>query len=766
MDHRPRPSRWITPALLFIPAIVQAQFDLRYDGTVPVIRDGGPLAMPWAGGINFTQFSNIDLDQDGDLDMFVFDRSGDEVITLINDGAPGAVEYHYTKDFDHVYPFNELHDWALLRDYNCDGKLDIWSYSLGGARVFKNTTDEDGLSFRLVDTLVRTNYQPTEANLYITQVDVPGIEDIDNDGDLDLITFSIFGSYLEYHRNLSMELFGTCDSLTFELRNRCWGDFSENVSTNSVNLDVPCSYNVPNPEMALAIQAATQALLEAHHDPMAVEERDRAHVGSTILPIDLDGDRVKDLMLGDVLYANLVALYNDGTVDDAHMAVQDSTFPVYDTPVQLEIFPGAYYVDVDNDAKRDLVIGANNTSLAHNYLGVWHYRNTGTDAVPVFQYQDNDLFQSEMLDYGEGGYPVLFDHNGDGLMDLVVANYGYYQSGGNYPCRMALLENTGTSDQPEFTQVTDDFQGLGGSGIGQAMYPAFGDFDGDNDQDMYVGDLQGRLFKYINTPVGGIATFSLGAPPIVFNDGGVDIDVGQQAKPQFFDVDGDGKLDLLVGERNGNINYYRNTGSLTAPVWHLENDSLGGVVVAEYWNVTGYSVPHMFIDHDGDRELLVGSESGWIWNFGDIDGNLGGTFTLLDSTWQSVKEGGYSSVVLHDFDDDGWDDAVTGNYRGGITYWRNDIAAAVDDRPVLQATQAFTLAPNPTGASVEVVLNMPLTAGLVISVLDASGRVALRKPVNALRSWVDASTLTNGVYVVRLSCPGGQWSQRLVVLHR
>ncbi|MCB0779375.1 MAG: hypothetical protein KDC03_07565, partial [Flavobacteriales bacterium] len=61
---------------------------------------------------------------------------------------------------------------------------------------------------------------PTNANLFVTQVDVPGIVDVDGDGDLDVLTFSIFGSYMEYHKNLSMELYGTCDSLTFEVRNR------------------------------------------------------------------------------------------------------------------------------------------------------------------------------------------------------------------------------------------------------------------------------------------------------------------------------------------------------------------------------------------------------------------------------------------------------------------------------------------------------------------------------------------------------------------
>ena len=31
--------------------------------------------MPWAGGLNYIQISDIDYDYDGDMDLLVFDRS-------------------------------------------------------------------------------------------------------------------------------------------------------------------------------------------------------------------------------------------------------------------------------------------------------------------------------------------------------------------------------------------------------------------------------------------------------------------------------------------------------------------------------------------------------------------------------------------------------------------------------------------------------------------------------------------------------------------
>jgi hypothetical protein len=40
-----------------------------------------------------------------------------------------------------------------------------------------------------------------------------------------------------------------------------------------------------------------------------------------------------------------------------------------------------------------------------------------------------------------------------------------------------------------------------------------------------------------------------------------------RAKPTFADINGDGKLDLVVGETDNNLNYYQNTGIFSNPVY-------------------------------------------------------------------------------------------------------------------------------------------------------------------------------------------------------
>ncbi|MBZ0206646.1 MAG: T9SS type A sorting domain-containing protein [Flavobacteriales bacterium] len=730
-----------------------AQVNLTFDPAIPVSRNGVQLGMPWAGGLNAPQISPIDLDQDGIMDLFLFDRSGDKPIFLLNTGTADQPLFTPTREYDHVYPFPLLHDWALLRDYNCDGKADIFAYTNGAFGVYRNTSDASGLSFTLVDDQVGSNYVPTiSPNLYISNVDLPGIADIDGDGDMDVLTFSIWGNYLEYHKNLSMELYGTCDSLTYEVRSRCWGDFRESVSGNTVELNVPCSDNVPNPEMP-----------PQGHDAIAAANEARAHSGSTILPLDLDGDGDMDLILGDFLSPNLTALINGGTVAHASMISADSLFPVYDQRVYFEQFLSPFLLDIDGDGKRDLVVAPNSTTAAENAHGTWYYRNTGTDSAPVFQFQQNDLFQRDMLEFGEGARPVLFDHNGDGLMDLVVANEGYFQPGANYQGRLALLENTGTATAPAFNMVSEDYGQLAALGFGPGVHPGFGDVNGDGRPEMILGDAAGNLHLFNNTSSGPVAQFQL-AQALLTDDVGTVIDVGANATPQLFDLDSDGLLDLIIGERNGNLNYYRNSGTAQVPIWHLENANLGGVRVNEYWSTTGYSVPFLQVDNDGGTVCYSGSEVGGIHRYEGITGNVGGTWNLTDSVWEGLDEGIRTAVALYDFTGDGELDAVVGNYRGGLSFWSSGIWSGIDGTSSISPENAFSLAPNPAARSVDILMHIPVGPDVQVELFDDLGRTVRNLSIGKPQVRMDLESLSPGLYTMRLVSGNAQWNRRLVVV--
>jgi len=160
------------------------------------------------------------------MDLFIFDRVGDKVNTYINQGSVGSASYKHVPSYESEFPV--LSKWVLLRDFNGDGKKDIFTYTSGGIKVWKNTSS-GSISFNLEKPLIYSQFPTILSNLYVSSVDIPAIDDIDGDGDLDVLTFDIFGNYLEYHRNLSQETYGHNDSLIFELRNRCWGHYSESM---------------------------------------------------------------------------------------------------------------------------------------------------------------------------------------------------------------------------------------------------------------------------------------------------------------------------------------------------------------------------------------------------------------------------------------------------------------------------------------------------------------------------------------------------------
>src|ERR1043166_8725794 len=78
----------------------------RFD-SIPVIENHIPLNNPWAGGINFPLFSEIDLNGDGVHDLFMVDRVNNRVSTFINDGTPGTLAWHDAPEYiSHFPPIN------------------------------------------------------------------------------------------------------------------------------------------------------------------------------------------------------------------------------------------------------------------------------------------------------------------------------------------------------------------------------------------------------------------------------------------------------------------------------------------------------------------------------------------------------------------------------------------------------------------------------------------------------------------------------------
>ncbi len=296
--------------LLFLlgPLLSISQFGFQYKDSLVVKSGTDTLNMAWAGGLSHAQFSDIDYDFDGDLDLFVFDRSSDNIRIFRQEQEGTEKYYKYIHDAYTLFP-EDMRYRATLVDYDNDGKKDIFTYGIGGLKVYRNVGDAtNGLQWELAKDLLYSDNWGTDLNLYVSSADIPAVVDVDGDSDIDVLTFHIGGQHLQYHKNLSMETYGVPDSLIYVLKNECWGGFREDINTNSLFLNdntPPCADgNLPNAEFPTLERGSQQS---------KPTEQTPKHSGSTVLAIDYDGNGVKDLIVGDVAFGNLNLLINGGS---------------------------------------------------------------------------------------------------------------------------------------------------------------------------------------------------------------------------------------------------------------------------------------------------------------------------------------------------------------------------------------------------------------------------------------------------------------------
>ena len=714
------------------------QFSFNFSDSIEVTKNGVPLSLAWSGGLNYAQFSEIDYDYDGDMDLLVFDRSNDQIRLFENRLVNGNRMYVFNPNGHTLFP-TDLRYRLTAIDYNQDGKNDLFAYGIGGVKVYKNTGNSTtGLQWTVSKNLLYSDNWGTMLNLYVSSADIPAIVDVDLDGDIDILTYHIGGEYLQYHKNISQETYGHSDSLMFELKNECWGGFREDVNSNSVFLNdqtAPCQGgNVPNPQLK-------------------PNETEKAHAGSTVLALDMDGNGVKDLLLGDVAYPSINFLTNGGTTVNSNslMISANPNFPANSTPVSMQLFPAAFWVDVDFDSKKDLLVAPNAKNVSENETSVLKYKNTMSNTNPNFVFETKAFLQEDMIEHGTGSIPVLTDLDNDGLVDLFVANYFSYKPTLTKESRIAYYKNTGTTNNPVFTFIDNDFLNLSQSGLGLRMVPSFGDLNNDGKKDIILGLENGTVCYLQNTTSGSIPTFS--TPITNYQDHvGQTINVGQFATPQLFDLNQDGKLDLIIGKKTGEILYYQNKGTLTSPSFELINSNLGNVDVSTSISPDGFAVPHFFRNLD-TTYLMVGSLEGAIYFYDSIDENLasGTGFRTISSNFlnQDKNIGGYSACAVGDLDNDSNLDLFIGQDLGGLFYLEHDSLSNLSLMNPFFTLPEIHVYPNPAYDKITITSDIDLN-NFEILVYSSTGKLVDKKIGKMKTIDFSITDYTNGMYFIQI----------------
>jgi hypothetical protein len=381
--------------------------------------------------------------------------------------------------------------------------------------------------------------------------------------------------------------------------------------------------------------------------------------------------------------------------------------------------------------------------------------------------QQKDFLQHDMIDLGLGAYPLFFDYNADDLQDLIVGNYGYLDSSYldpiygltcEYVSSLALFKNTGTAAEPLFSLVTRDYLNLSSLQM-QSLIPAAGDVDGDGVHDLLCGNSKGKLvYLHNKASAGQPANFELSDPAFQ------QIDVGDFSAPQVIDLDEDGLNDLVIGNRKGRLLYYRNTGQAGSPAYTFVTDSLGGIDVTNTeLSYYGYSVPYFYKKGDGKMLLFVGSEFGEVWVFSGIEYNLDGHFTF-EGLLQGIREGWRSSVAIANIDSDTLVEMFTGNYSGGLGYYKGYTAWANGFQEQEPQTNASLFnSPNPASDKAEIHIESPAEiTDVILKLYNAEGRVQkVTYTFNENSMQLDLQGLPPGLYLMEVVCESGNMFCRL-----
>jgi len=252
-------------------------------------------------------------------------------------------------------------------------------------------------------------------------------------------------------------------------------------------------------------------------------------------------------------------------------------------------------------------------------------------------------------------------------------------------------------------------------------------------------------------------------PPVIqFQD----LDVGRFSSIEIRDLDSDGLKDLIIGEQNAGLNFYKNIGTAQNPSFEPDEDIapnssfLGQIDLRENGFQTGFGTP-VFVRDGGNEFLVTGNENGSIRSY-RIENDFAVEWQIIDSNIGETFNGIRTVPDFADIDRDGFLEMVVGNYRGGLTFYKTNFAINTSSTDDISNDLKVLVFPNPANEAFQIQSEIKGNWKL----FDVNGKIVNSGNHTGFSTKISTTNLSEGIYFINIiSEEGISYSEKVFVQH-